>query len=216
MRSTLLLVLLLTAACAVGHERAPFATSGPLHDPAPIESDGDASTPAAFAVAAPPRKILDSIGSSYTIVKAGAFLPSGDLEDLDDGISGELIFGRSVLSFLALEGSVGYLGTDGQFGSTQLDLYAIPVFVNARASLPVLFFEPYAGVGIGGMFVDYSASGLYSASDFTGAWNGFVGLEFGLGRLAIGAEYKYIQSADTKDDFAVEGSTASLFVSMPF
>ncbi len=214
---SLLLVPLVTTACAVGHERASFAIPGPLHAPAPTDCEATtASTPAAFAVGTPPRKILDEIGSSYTIVKAGSFMPAGDLEDLDDGVSGELIFGRSVLSFLAIEGSLGYLSADGQFGATQFEVYAFPLFVNARASLPILFFEPYAGVGLGGMFVDYSASGIYSATDFVGAASAFVGLEFGLGSLAVGAEYKYLQSADTKNDFSIEGSTASLFVSIPF
>jgi opacity protein-like surface antigen len=165
--------------------------------------------------AEPPRR-EGGIGDSYTILKAGAFMPAGDLEDLDDGYSAEVIFGRELLSFFALEGQVGYLATDGQYGSTQLDLWAVPLFVNARFSLPILFLEPYAGAGIGGMYADYDAGSAFSDSDFVLAYSAFIGVEFGIGSLAVGAEYKYVQSEDTKDDFSIEGGMASLFVSIPF
>lgn len=173
-------------------------------------SDGDR------VASAPAPKFADGIGDSYTIVKAGVFMPAGDLEDMDDGYSAEVIFGRELLPFFALEGQLGYLTTDGGFGSTQLDLWAVPLFVNGRLSVPILFFEPYAGVGIGGMYADYDAGPTFSGNDFVMAYNAFIGLEVGIGSLAVGAEYKYVQTEDTKDDFAIEGGMASLFVSIPF
>jgi hypothetical protein len=205
-----LLALLCVAACATTPDplrvAAPFSTPG-----------GEAGTFGAdIAAPAPAPRRGDGIGRQYTIAKIGTFMPSGDIEHLNDGVAAEVIFGRALLPFLAVEGSLGYLAADGNFLGTHLDLWAIPVFVNARASVPVLFFEPYAGVGIGGMYVDYKASGVYSNTDFVSAWDTFIGLEVGLGRLAVGAEYKYVQSSDTKDHFAIEGSSATLFVSLPF
>lgn len=205
------LLSLLTVACAT----APSERETP---PAFLEAAvRGAATPAREVEAATTTpRLADFIGKPYTIVKAGTFLPSGDLTDLDDGVAGELIFGRSVLSFLAIEGSLGYLNADGQFGATPFELWAVPAFVNVRASLPVLFFEPYVGAGVGGMFADYSAGSLYSNSDFVAAYDAFVGLEFGIGNLAVGAEYKYVRSDDTENDFSIEGNTATLFVSIPF
>lgn len=170
----------------------------------------------AVATAAQPPKLGDGIGNAYTIVKVGAFMPGGDIEDLDDGYFADVIFGRELLPFFAIEGQIGYLTADGGYGSTQLDLWAVPLFVNGRFSVPILFFEPYAGVGFGGLYADYDAGATFSESDFVMAYSAFLGLEVGVGSLAVGAEYRYIQSEDTKNDFAIEGGMASLFVSIPF
>lgn len=205
-RSSGLTSLLFLAACATAPTDIRIDPRWTGH-----EGEGNSNS----AASAPAPKFADGIGDSYTILKAGVFMPAGDLEDMDDGYSAEVIFGRELLSFLAIEGQVGYLSTDGQFGSQQLDLWAVPIFVNGRFSVPILFFEPYAGVGIGGLYADYDA-GVFSDSDFVMAYSAFVGVEFGLGNLAVGAEYKYLQSEDTKNDFAIEGGMASLFVSIPF
>ncbi len=200
-----LLLLTLTTACA-----APARPSFP----AVATLTPTATDPVSAVPAAPP--IADGIGQSYTIAKLGTFMPAGDIEDLDDGFAAELIFGRELLSFLAIEGSLGYLQADGTFGNTQFDLWAIPAFVNVRASVPILFFEPYGGIGLGGLYADYESDAGLASDDFVLAGAAFVGVEFGLGRLAVGAEYKYLQSEDTDDGFAIEGSTVSLFASLPF
>jgi len=212
-RRTLLtsfLLVSMTACTGVAVRSGPVVSVMPEADAPPWSGESVSPVPSA-----PAPKIADGIGESYTIIKAGTFIPGGDISDLDEGFSGEVIFGRSLMHFLAIEGSVGYIDIDGSYGATQLELMVIPLMVNLRASLPVLFFEPYLGVGAGGVYADYSAGG-FSGSDFVGAMNAFIGIEFGLGRTAIGAEYKYLQTSDTDDGFAIEGGTASLFVSIPF
>ncbi len=199
-----LVLLCLSTACTIVPERRSSVAPLVMADAA------EPRTPRGSAA------IADGIGESYTMAKLGVFMPDGDIGGLDDGVAGELIFGRELLPFLAVEGSLGYLSADGRFGPTTMDLWAIPLFVHLRGSLPVLFFEPYAGVGIGGLYADYDAGSAFSSTDFVAAWDAFLGLEFGVGGLAIGAEYRYLQTEETKDDFAIEGSTASLFVSLPF
>lgn len=214
-RRTLLcsfLFVSMTACTGVAVRSGPVVSVMPVEDTGPWSGESVSPVPSASA---PAPKIADGIGESYTIIKAGTFIPEGDISDLDEGFSGEVIFGRSLMHFLAIEGSVGYIDIDGSYGATQLELMVIPLMVNLRASLPVLFFEPYLGLGAGGVYADYSAGG-FSDSDFVGAMNAFIGIEFGLGRTAIGAEYKYLQTSDTDDGFAIEGGTASLFVSIPF
>jgi hypothetical protein len=157
----------------------------------------------------------DGIGRSYTKVRAGAFVPEGDISALDDGIAADVTFGRSLLPFLAVEASLGYLEADGRFGSTNLDLWAIPLFINARGSLPILIFEPFIGVGVGGIYADYKA-GNVSGNDFVLAYDAFIGVEVGLRGWGIGLEYRYLQSEDTDDNFSIEGSIVSLYASFGF
>ncbi|MBX3461707.1 MAG: outer membrane beta-barrel protein [Planctomycetes bacterium] len=218
MRSATLLPLAFVplAACATatrsGFRSTPAGLPAANLVAARAAEPAEASFPGPVAPA--PRRI--DIGTSYTIAKLGLFQPSGDLDDLDEGSAIEVLFGRRLLSFLAVEGSLGYLEADGRRGSREFDLWAVPVFLNARASLPILFFEPYGGIGIGGLYADYKEQGQFDSNDFVLAGSAFVGLEFGLGRLAVGAEYKYLVTEDTKDDFAIEGSVVSLFMSLPF
>jgi len=170
--------------------------------------------------AEPMYKVLG--GDSYTIAKIGAFMPAGDLDDggVDDGLAVDLIFGHKLMPILSIEGSIGYITADGGVGN--FEIMAIPLFVNGRLSLPILIFEAYGGLGLGGIYADYEATGV-SDSDFVLAGQAFLGVEVGLGNLAIGAEYRYIKSEDTSgfvggsaDDFAIEGGIASIFVSLPF
>lgn len=212
------------AACAV-----PTATPGAL--PRAIDAEWGTSTrarPATFAAApvarpsvdaempvAAPRKSIVG-GDSYTVGKIGTFIPEGDLSNLDEGLAVEVVFGKKLLPILAIEGSIGYLGADGNIGGFDVNVDSIPLFVNGRVGLPVLIFELYGGIGIGGIYVDYSGLPPNDGSDFVAAMQAFLGVEFGLGGVGVGAEYKYVASDDTKDDFRVEGGVAQLFVTMPF
>lgn len=216
--------LLFLAACAV-----PTARSNAL--PRVIDSEWSTSTrarPAAFAAvpvalpmleaepttAAPPRVLAGS--DSYTLGKIGVFVPEGDLSDLDEGVAFELAFGKKLLPILSIEGSLGYLGAEGRVGSIDVNVDSIPLFVNGRVSLPILVFELYGGIGIGGIYTDYSGSVGFDDSDFVAASQAFLGVEFGVGGVGVGAEYKYVASDETKDDFRIEGGVGQLFVTMPF
>jgi hypothetical protein len=159
---------------------------------------------------------LNACNSPYTIARLGTFVPQGDISDLDEGAAGSVTFGNKVLPFLSVEGTVGYADADGQFGASQFDLQIVPLFVDARATLPIVFMDLFGGVGVGGVYADYEASGVFSDSDFVAAYDAFLGIGFGVGRLSVGAEARYLATEDTKNDFAIEGVTASLFVSLPF
>ena len=91
------------------------------------------------------------------------------------------------------------------------------IFMGLVVGLPVLIFELYGGIGIGGIYVDFS--GLpqnVDNSDFVAAMQAFLGVEFGLGGVGVGAEYKYVASDNTNADLRIEGGVAQLFVTMPF
>ena len=216
--------LLFLAACAV-----PTPTPATL--PRVIDSEGSTWTwarPAAFAAApvavpavvseestAATPKVIGG-GDSYTIGKIGVFIPEGDLSDLDEGVAFELAFGKKLLPILSIEGSLGYLGAEGRIGSIDVNVDSIPLFVNGRVSLPVFVVEMYGGIGIGGIYVDYGGSQSFDDTDFVAATQAFLGVEFGLGGVGVGAEYKYVASDETNADFRIEGGVAQLFVTMPF
>ncbi len=58
----------------------------------------------------------------------------------------------------------------------QTDLWAMPLFVNARVSVPILIFEPYIGGGIGDIYADYDAGASFANDDFVLAYDAFIGL----------------------------------------
>jgi hypothetical protein len=60
---------------------------------------------------------------NYVAVKAGIYSPTSDLDDLDTGFAGEVVFGHYYPYNLALEVGIGHFDTDGTF--TEI----IPFFV---------------------------------------------------------------------------------------
>lgn len=153
--------------------------------------------------------------SSYTMLKVGPFYGRGDLDGLDTGIWGEVVFGRELLPFLAIEGMVGYFQADDS-GAVKSEIWGIPVMAQARAKIPVAILEPYAGVGLGGMYVDAEAGPFYDETDFVFASSVFAGAAVGLGNLSVGIEGKYVATDEVNGDFRVEGASAFAFVSLPF
>jgi opacity protein-like surface antigen len=168
--------------------------------------------PEATAPSGPPAPKAVLGGDGYTRLSVGSFSPDGDISSLDTGYYGQVAFGAELIPFLAAEASVGYLSADG---SANQELWAVPLFLSARGQLPVFILEAYAGLGIGGMYVDYEF-GPVNDSDFLLAGTGFAGLEIGLGNLAVGLEYRYLASEDADPGFAVEGHSGMLTLTLPF
>ncbi len=192
----------------------------PTWEKAVIDSDAE-STAGGGILPAPiriPAPILLGGGGGYTGVKAGVFLPTGDLSDLDTGASAELVFGHELLSFLAVEGSVGFLSAE----NSMFDVQGIPLYVQARASLPITVLEFYGGIGVGTMYVDVNGQvnsggsvGRVSKSEFAAAANAFLGAEVGIGNLAVGVEGKY-QRADDVGGVEIEGTSVMVTGRLPF
>lgn len=148
----------------------------------------------------------------YTRISAGVFAPAGDIDQLDDGFYGQIAFGTDLTRFFAADISVGYLRAEG---ASNRELWAIPVFLNGRFNVPLLVFELYGGIGVGGMYSDLQL-GSAQAQDFLLAGTAFAGLEVGLGNLSIGAEYRYLTTEDTGIGAAIEGHSALLTLTLPF
>jgi opacity protein-like surface antigen len=190
------------------------ATSRPSDGRVPVSAfaptEAAAAAPAKDVAPPAPRRVLGDSG--YTRFSFGAFSPDGDISSLDDGYYGQVAFGTDILHFLAVEASLGYLSADG---STNEELTALPVLVSGRAQLPILIFEAYGGVGVGGMYADYQV-GPFNDDEFLLAGTAFAGFEVGLGNLAIGLEYRYLTSEETDAGFTIEGHCGLLTVTLPF
>jgi hypothetical protein len=138
--------------------------------------------------------------SGYVDAKLGAIWFEDDLADLEDGFLAELAFGRRFLPFLGLELFGGYLWSDGEIdGSVDAELWGTSFGVNAKAFIPIPIVEPYAGVGIGGWWLNFEADtplGNVDDDDLVFGGSIFVGAHVTLGPAFVGVEGRYIQTED--------------------
>lgn len=129
---------------------------------------------------------------NYVAVKAGIFIPAGDLEDLDfdTGFNGQVVLGHHYHQNFALEIGVGFFesGSDTPDG----DFWAIPVDVTVKAVLPVEQGNVYAGAGVGIYFASFE-QGAVDDDDTVFGGHAIVGGEFGVGSdVYLGVEGKFI------------------------
>ena len=178
------------------------------------------------AAAAPaPQEEEDRSGKSHTSIGLGAFIPMEDLDraGVDTGFWGDITFGHRINKFLSIEPSVGFFTASGN----GIDVYGVPLMIDARLGIPVLILEPYIGAGIGAAWIHSKIPGAGSNDDFTYIWDAFIGLEAKLGGFRLGAEYKYVRSGDVGPvtqptgvpggaEFQLEGSVVSLTATLPF
>jgi len=137
---------------------------------------------------------------SYMTVKAGPLWYLDDLEPLDVGVTAEVLLGMKPLPFLAIEIGAGYLWGEDTGSDPEVELWGIPVMANAKLCIPVLFLEPYAGLGANGYYlnakVTSSTTGSKRNESFVFGWSAFVGLNFRLGPVILGAEGKYFMTQE--------------------
>ena len=172
-----------------------------------------------------PQEEEDRSGKSHTSIALGAFIPMEDLDraGVDTGFWGDITFGHRLNKFISIEPSVGFFTASGN----GIDVYGVPLMIDARLGIPVLILEPYVGAGIGAAWIHSKIPGAGSNDDFTYIWDAFLGLEVKLGGFRIGAEYKYVQSGDVGPitqptgvpggaEFQLQGSVVSLTGTLPF
>jgi len=138
--------------------------------------------------------------NGYIDAKLGAIWFEDDLQDLDDGFLAELAFGRKLLPFLGLEFFGGYLWSEGDIGGAEdVELWGGSFGLNAKVFIPIPIVEPYAGVGIGGWWLDFELEtplGDVEDDDLVFGGSIFVGAHVKLGPAFVGVEGRYIQTED--------------------
>ena len=99
----------------------------------------------------------------YIAVRAGAYMPEGDLhDDFDGGFGGEIVFGHYFNPRLALEGGIGSFEAQadfpdfdpGFFGFENDKVSVTPIFLTLKRIHPIKIGELYLGGGIGLYFTD--------------------------------------------------------------
>src|SRR5262249_54975080 len=107
---------------------------------------------------------------------------------------------------LEIEG--GYMAPDPDVSS--VDLYAVPLMLNARVNLPLWLLEAYGGVGGGATYYNIDASSSHSDG---WVWTGsaFLGANLVLfDRLTGGIEFKYYVTQDVRNTNDSLGGLAAM------
>jgi len=150
---------------------------------------------------------------TYITAKLGPLWFLEDLEDFDVGFNGEIAVGNRIFSFLAVEFQSGYFwGEDG----SDAEFWGVPFVLNAKGILPLFFLEAYAGIGVGGYYVNFDVPGD-DEDDFVFGGNIFLGAGFDLGPVGLGLEAKYILTDDINvpgSDISFEGVALMAYVSL--
>jgi hypothetical protein len=110
-------------------------------------------------------------------------------DDLDPGYILDASFGRypSQLFALAFEG--GFVAPDPDAPST--DLFAVPLMLNGRVSIPVWILEAYGDAGVVGVYYDIEI-GPPDDDAWLLAGNAFLGADIAIfGKLTGGRELKH-------------------------
>jgi opacity protein-like surface antigen len=153
---------------------------------------------------------------NYVAVKAGIYSPTGDLDDLDTGFAGEVVFGHYYSPTFALEGGIGRFETDGSFTEiipffgtvTEKDeASATTISLTLKGVHPTEIGELYIGGGIGIGFVDIDidiittsmGTASISDSDTVFGFQLLAGANFNItDKCFFGVEGKYLITDDAK------------------
>lgn len=142
----------------------------------------------------------------YILVKPGAFIPTGDLENngFDTAFSGEIVIGTYYLPNLALEAGVGYYQTEASISGIDFteedELSVLPVEITLKGVIPLRGGELNAGIGPGVYFTSMEAkgstpTGSFSTDSHPAVFGGHVliGGTIDISKTVfVGAEWKYI------------------------
>jgi len=137
----------------------------------------------------------------YFAFKGGVYIPTDDLEDFDNGFSGEITLNTYFSEYISFEIGVGYFETEDKERGLLL-----------KGVVPFKFGELFLGAGLSGYYVqgdiDFEIPGVISVSQ--SAHDYIVGAQFlgGLNynitdTLFLGLEGKYIMTQDAELEFTI-------------
>lgn len=155
----------------------------------------------------------------------GAFIPTGDQRDvLDDAVLAGLTLSYEVHPYVAVVGSLGWAGSQGDgFASDEdLDVFQYDVGVQGQYRFELrngVALKPFVGAGLGGRTYDFRDLAVDSETDFAGYFSAGAELEYR--QLAFGLTVRdYISDYDgigveeessTRNDVTVFASVGARF-----
>jgi hypothetical protein len=155
---------------------------GVAQQPAPAPSE-----PAPAPATAPPPSQPEKQYSAYVVAKGGYFGSSGDFQGHSFSGNGTWEVGIGYGRALGAELASGYMKTS----ASGLEVETVPVILSLRFALPIAFVAPFAAAG-GGAYYNKATIGGISQSGWSAGWHAGLGCDFLLGRLLLGAEFRYI------------------------
>ena len=117
-----------------------------------------------FILSLVPHMVMAADETSYVTGKAGAYFPTGDLDDggYDPGFAGEVGYGYYLLPNLAAEGSIGYYNAQNsdefvagyydngryRYYHGDIDVAIVPLSLTLKATVRTGAIEFYGGGGV--------------------------------------------------------------------
>jgi hypothetical protein len=155
---------------------------GFAQQPAPAPTE-----PAPAPATAPPPSAPEPEYSAYLAIKGGYFGSSGEFQ------------GHSFSGNGTWEAALGYGRTFGielasgsmKTNASGLEVKTVPVLLSLRLALPIAFVAPFAAAG-GGAYYNKATIGGISQDGWAAGWHAGAGCDLFLGRLLVGAEFRYI------------------------
>ena len=158
---------------------------------------------------------------NYLTLKVGIYEPeTDDLDEFDTGFNGEISIGHYFNPNLAIEFGVGYFETDANeviraYGYTfpiDFDIDVIPITLTFKGIVPFEQGEIFAGLGVGGYYVDaeldvevLGSSINLEDEDFIFGFHVVLGAQFDITETVfMGVEGKYFltDDAELEDNYA--------------
>ena len=193
----LLLVIVVSAGSVFAGEYDRYEREYPVYTgdtSRPSTSESLPPSPQPRAALPPPQTHMHH-GPGYFSVQLGVYEPNNGgyngLATYDSGFSLNVIFGSRLTPFFAVEGSVGYFGSESSF--YRGDLSVVPVTVGGRLIIPNPVVEPYVGAGVGIYFasIDEKRSGIKDDVTDIGGYLS-LGVDFWLTpKVALNMEGRY-------------------------
>jgi opacity protein-like surface antigen len=168
--------------------------------------------------------------ANYVVMRLGRFAPTGDVRDAgyDAAQNGELLYGRYLNSFLALEGGFAIMHSEGAEKEPysviydDRDLTIRGFMLSTRFLYPAGKAEIYAGIGIGRWRVSNEVwtrgpGGDFEVTDSIWGYHFLAGANFGFTPYwYLGLEGKQIKFLDFLDVDDITARTASLSIGLRF
>jgi hypothetical protein len=171
---------------------APAAAAAPAAAP-PAASPPPAAAPAAAApLAAPPPAAAKEDYGSYLVLKGGWFGSSSDYQGESFSGAGEWEVAVGTGRVLGIEFGGGSMTTN----AAGLEVRTIPLLLTLRLAIPILMVAPHVDLGAGAYF-NQASVGSRSFDDTTAGWHAGLGCDVLLGRLLVGADFRYMGIAPT-------------------
>jgi outer membrane protein with beta-barrel domain len=158
----------------------------------PAVPPATASAPVAAAPAVAPTTAAPEAYGSYLVLKGGWFGTSSDFEGESFGGAGEWELAVGTGRVLGIELGVGSMTTS----SGDLEVRTVPLLLTLRLGIPIAMVVPHVDLGAG-LYFNRASLRDRDVDATTAGWQAGLGCDVLLGRLLLGADFRYMGISPT-------------------